>query len=265
MFFVPFSRQRYTPPNRLQFVDNSLAAFEFGFDRDIGIDLKSKDLAGLGGRLRYHLGLFMGDGFDFHVHRDFGMQYVARVEVLPWGDFEDVAEADFARELKPKLALGGAYSFVDNDLRNRPLGPAPIDGGSTDTHTVVADVVFKAAGFSLLADFFWRKGRRTPGNAVVDDGMGGTMPAPIERARNGMGWTAQAAFLIPRVPFEIGGRYSGVRGLGTTSLLDVDEVGPGLSYYFVQHALKLQLDYFHQVGEGAQFSDRVRLQLTFIF
>jgi hypothetical protein len=277
MFFVPFSRQRFTQPARLQFVDNSIAAFEFGFDRDIGLVLKSKDVAGLGGRLRYQAGLFMGEGYEFQVQRDFGMQYVGRVEVLPFGDFEDVNESDFVRATKPKLVLGGAYSFVDNDARNRPLGPAPVDGGTTDTHNVVVDVVLKAAGFSFLGDFFWRKGRRTPGNATLDDGMGGTAPAPVEPARDGIGWTAQAAFLIPRVPFEIGGRYAGIRRPGTAPTIttptgttvpvldDIDEVGPGVSYYFAQHALKLQLDYFHQFGPGESRSDRIRLQLTFIF
>ena len=161
------------------------------------------------------------------------------------------------------MALAAAYSFVDNDPRMRPLGDAPSDGGSTDTHTVTADMVFHVAGWSVTGDFFWRQGRRNPGNAVIDDGMGGMIPAPVELARNGLGWTAQTGFLIPKVPLELAGRYSGIRRLGSeTSLVDLDEVGPGLSYYFAQHALKLQLDYFHQLGV---VQDRVRLQLTFSF
>ena len=98
---------------------------------------------------------------------------------------------------------------------------------------------------------------------MIDDGMGGLIPAPVEPARNGLGWTAQSGFLVPRIPLEIVGRYAGIRRLGgNTSLVDLDEVGPGLGWYFAQHALKLQLDYFHQLGI---VQDRVRLQLTFAF
>lgn len=265
-FFAPFSRQRYTAPGKLFFVDNSLAAYEFGFDRDTGIVIKSNDLGGLGKKLRYQAGVFMGDGYDFQYQRGFGMQYIGRMEVLPFGDFNDAQESDFARELKPKLAISGAYSFVDDDFRNRPLGPAPTDGGSTDTHNVSADLLFRVAGFSFFGDFFWRHGTRNPGSLQIDDGMGGTMPAPIERPRNGLGWTTQASLLIPHVPLEIGGRYSGIRGLGSnTSLAHVDEVGPALAYYFAQHAVKLQLDYFHQFGPLGATQDRVRLQLVLSF
>ena len=72
-------------------------------------------------------------------------------------------------------------------------------------------MLFRIAGFSFFGDFFWRQGTRKPGSLQVDDGMGGTMPAPIERPRNGLGWTTQASLLIPHVPLEIGGRYSGIR------------------------------------------------------
>lgn len=262
-FFVPYSRQRMTPPWKGQFGDSSIAAYEFGFDRDIGVALRSSDLGGLGGRLRYAVGAFIGDGYDWGVERDFGMQYVARVEILPFGTFDDYAEGDFARTRTPKLAIAGAYSFVDNDPRTRPLGPAPGDGGTTDTHNATADLVFRWAGLSILGDFFWRQGHRNPGHAQISDGTGGMIPAPVERPRNGMGWTAQAGLLLPKLPFEIAGRYSGVRALGDeTSVLRLDEVGPAFSYYAYQHALKLQLDYFHQFGVVA---DRVRLQLTVAF
>jgi phosphate-selective porin OprO/OprP len=265
-FFAPFSRQRYTAPGKLFFIDNSIAAYEFGFDRDTGVVLKSNDLGGLGKRLRYQAGVFMGDGYDFQFQRDFGMQYIGRVEVLPFGDFVDTQESDFARELKPKMAISGAYSFVDNDPRNHPLGPAPTDGGTTDTHNVSADLLFRVGGFSLFGDFFWRKGTRKPGNVQVDDGMGGTTPAPIERPRNGLGWTTQASMLIPRTSFEFGARYSGIRAQGpNTSLTNIDEVGPAFAYYFAQHAVKLQLDYFHQFGPLGTSQDRVRLQLVLGF
>ncbi len=264
-FFVPYARQRIAAPWRLQFGDSSNAAYEFGFDRDIGVALRSNDLAGLGGRLRYAVGAFIGDGYDWAVERDYGMQYVARFEVLPFGSFDDYSEADFVRSPKPKLAIAGAYSYVDNDPRTKPLAGPPADRGTTDTHNVTADLVFRIAGVSILADFFWREGRRNPGTATADDGTGNAVPVAIERPRNGMGWTAQGGFLVPRTRFELAARYSGVRRLGggMSSILPSDEAGPALSYYFFQHALKLQADYVHQFGTVS--ADRVRIQLTMAF
>jgi hypothetical protein len=263
-FFVPFSRQRMEPPWKLQLIDSSMAAYEFGFDRDVGLELRSMDLGGVD-TLRYHVGVFMGEGYDFATPRDFGFLYVARVEVLPLGSFDDYAEADFVRTIRPKLAIGAAYAFNDNDFRRQPLGDGPADGGTTDTHTATADLHFKFAGFSLLGDFFWRQGKRNPGVATMLDAMDNEVPVPIEAARSGLGWTAQAGYLVPRSYFEFAGRYSALHPLGDadTSLPRADEYGPGLGYYFVQHALKLQVDYVQQrLGQGATV-DRLRLQVTF--
>jgi phosphate-selective porin OprO and OprP len=264
--FIPYARQRVAPIMKLQFVDNSIASYEFTLDRDIGVNIISKDLGGLG-KLRYYAGVYMGEGPDFAKPVDFGLVYNARFEILPFGDFDDYAEGDHARLLEPKLSIGGAYAFADNDSRNRALGSAPSDGGSTDTHNATVDVVFKMAGFALLADAYYRFGRRKYGSAMGppnDDGVSSYLP--IELPRNGVGWTAQAGYLIPRVPFEIAGRYSGIHRLGSlTSLRNSHEAGPALSYYFAEHSIKLQLDYLHLWNEDSVRSDRVRLQLTLGF
>ncbi len=265
MFFIPWSRQRVTPILKLQMIDFSLASSEFGLERDIGVDLGSKDLFKLG-KLRYHLGVFLGEGTEFAKPNDFGMIYYGRLEVQPLGDFDDYVEADLARRRKPKLSIGAGYAFADNDTRTKAIGgAAPSDGGTTDTQNLTADLMFKVRGFSLMGDVWWRQGHRNFGNAtlVADDGT--TRPAPKEAARNGIGWTGQAGFLIPHAPIEIAARVSGVRGLGRTSIVDQDEAGPGLSYYFAEHALKLQADFVHIWGDGGLRGDRARVQLAFQF
>lgn len=260
--WVPYSRQRVAPITRLQFVDFSLASAEFGLERDIGVDLMSRDFLGLD-RLRYHVGVFLGEGTNYARPTDFGMIYVGRLEYLPFGDFDDYIESDLHRRLEPKLSIAAAYAFSNKDARNKAInGAAPTDGGTTDTHNVTADVMFKWAGFSLLADVWLRTGKRSFGSAILTEPDGTTMPAAREAVRQGMGWTAQAGYLIPRVPVEIAARYSGVRKYGTTSLANVDEAGPALSYYFAEHSVKLQLDHAHGWGEAGLRSDRVRLQLT---
>jgi len=263
IFFINYSRQRVQPILKLQFIDFSLASSEFGLERDIGIDLGSKDLGGLG-KLRYHIGAFMGEGTDFAKPNDFGMTYVGRLEVLPMGKFDDdYTDVDFLRRRKPKLSVGVGYAFAHKDARNKAInGAAPTDGGTTDSHNITADAMLKVAGVMLLGDVWYRRGRRRYGNAIVSDDDGNMMPAAREAPRSGIGWTAQGGFLIPRVAFEIGARYSGVRSIGPSSIRDLDEVGPAISYYFAEHSWKLQLDHAHGWGEGGVRTERIRLELT---
>ncbi|MCA9693945.1 MAG: hypothetical protein KC636_30435, partial [Myxococcales bacterium] len=157
---VPYSRQRVISSGDLQLVDRTLANGEFNLDRDIGLDLRSMDFLGMG-RMRYYAGVYLGEGRDQFNLSTFELFYLARVEVLPLGLFEDYEEADFERSLKPRLSLGAAYAFVDGAARNRGiLGATPSDGGTTDYHNVTVDAVFMVAGFSLFTEFYYRKGQR---------------------------------------------------------------------------------------------------------
>ena len=285
---IPYSRQRVVSSGNLQLVDRALAQGEFNHDRDIGFDFRSKDLGGLGGKLRYYAGVYMGEGRDFgdrNGQTDFGLHYLARFEVLPFGKFKDYSEADFERMQKPGLSLGATYSFHDDSQGLRGvLGGTPSDGGVTDYHSATADYMFKYKGFSSTGEFFWRKGRRFAGDAMIEDPNDPTMmiPAPVEAARNGVGWFAQAGYLIPRMPLEVAARYSGIRGIGDedpgdvtdevetdtmTSLGQRDSVGGGVSYYFAGHPWKIQADYFKQWNEGVLKDGahiaRVQLQLAF--
>ncbi len=262
---VPFNRERVISSGDLQMVDRALTSGEFNLDRDIGLQIRSKDFLGLG-KLAYYAGVFIGDGRDAFQTSDMGLLYVGRVEVLPFGLFDDYQEADFERRLKPKLSMGTAYAFIDEAKRDRGiLGATPTDGGSTDTHNVEADAIFKIGGFSAQFEFYWRQGKRRPGEAVDDMGT----PLPISAPRNGYGWFAQAGYLIPRLPLEIAFRYAQARALGgsRSALATLDEVGPGLNWYFARHPLKLQLDYARvAAADGIRDGfDRIRLQLQASF
>ena len=258
---IPYSRQRVVSSGDLQLVDRSIANGEFNHDRDIGFDLRSKDLGGLGGRLRYYLGVYMGEGRDFgdkNATPDFKLHYLARFEVLPFGKFKDYKEADHARNLKPKLAIGAAYSFHHGSQGLRgTLGTTPEDEGTTDYHSMNVDYAFKFGGFSTTGEFHLRNGTRNPGDA-----------GPVTAARNGLGWAVQAGFLIPRVPVEFAARYSGIRPLGDdTSLSTNNAVGGGLSWYAAGHPWKIQADYFYTWdGDDATpggHGFRTQLQLAF--
>ena len=246
-------------------MDNSTASYEFTLDQDMGVQMSSPDVAGLG-KLRYYAGVFLGEGYDWYKAGDFGLTYMGRVEVLPFGMFEDFSESDFERPLRPKLSVGAAYAFSDRDHRNRSIaGAAFADGGTMSAHNLTTDLMFKWAGLSVLADVYWRRGWRQPGGLQDADGVA----IPMQDARNGLGWTAQMGVFVPLTRLEVVARDAGVRPVrGTaTSLARLDEVGGGLNYYFYRHALKLQVDYTHTWGPAQPTGrgDQVRLQLQAMF
>ncbi|WP_434418562.1 porin [Nannocystis pusilla] len=263
---VPYNHQRMNKITSLQFVDRSLANNEFTFDRDIGLDLRSKDIAGLG-KLRYYLGVYLGDGIAKYGPSNFGLMYLGRFEVLPFGQYDDLEESDLDRSMKPRMLIGAAYGFIDRDPHDTHgfAGAIPADGGFTSTHNATADLSFRIAGFSLDSAFFYRNGWRIPGNAV--DLMG--QPITPIAARNGIGYFAQAGYLIPYTPLELGVRYGGSRGMAGrygTSLPDQAEVGGVMNVFFARHFLKLQLDYLRLYSSAITGPmDQVRLQLQATF
>lgn len=257
---VMYTRERNIADVNPLLIDRSLANTEFNVDRDVGLDLRSEDLGGVK-KLRYYAGVFLGEGRDANKFTDPGFMYVGRVDVLPFGLFDDYEASDVWRLKKFRLSISGAYAFIDRAHKDRGvLGTVPTDGGTTNYHNTTADLLLKYAGWSLEAGYMWRRGHRSPGGAV--DEMGA--PLPVSAARNGHGWLIQTAFLLPRLRLEPALRYSGNRSLGAvTSMPNRDEIGGGLNYYFYGHNLKLQVDYFRtfNVGQLALGTDLLRVQI----
>ncbi|PRQ01104.1 Phosphate-selective porin O and P [Enhygromyxa salina] len=271
---LPYSQQRVISSGKLQLVDRSIVGSEFDLDRDIGIDIRSKDFGGLG-KLRYYAGVYMGGGRDNYTLEPVtgrgGLVYIARLEVAPIGHFDDYTEGDFDRTKKPRLSLGVAYSYMDDAVFTRGTkGSTPTDGGTTDYHNANAGLVFKLLGLSISGELFWRQGQRHAGDVEIEDDMGDLVPAAVEAPRNGLGWYVQAGYMIPYVPLEVAGRYSEIRAIGEagveTSISDRREVGGGLSWYIAGHPYKLQADYFRiwddAIGQGI---DEVRVQAQISF
>lgn len=254
---IPSNRQRVISSGDLQLVDRSILNAELTLDRDIGFDLRSPDFLGLG-KLRYYAGLYIGRGRGARGLDTPSVLALARVEILPLGLFADYAEVDFERG-PPRLSIGLGYAYLENGRRDRGiLGAIPTDEGTTDTHHVYADLVFKWRGFSTLLEASLRQGQRDPGDAT--DPMGN--PLPVSDPRDGVGANVQAGFLFPGVPFEIAGRYALIRGLGQTSLTDRNELTVGASYYPGRHPYKVQLDYSRLWSDAIDRGDhRLRVQL----
>jgi hypothetical protein len=259
----------------MNMVDRSMVNAEFNLDRDIGFQAMSKDLGGLGGRLAYYAGVFMGEGRNAFELTDPGMLFVGRLEVNPFGKFDDYTEGDLARSKKPGLSIGGAYAFQDRAHAARGnVGVYPADRGTTNFHHITTDLAFKWRGLSFATALHLRKGfNRTSGGALDDTGA----VIPTVAARQGLGWYAQLGYVVPKIPLELVGRYGLVRnnyGKTLSSLPDADEAGGGLNWYFVGHDLKLQLDYHRLWDESmgmtpaerrSNGTDRVRLQFQVYF
>jgi phosphate-selective porin OprO and OprP len=261
---VPYSRQRVVSSGNLQFVDRSMVNGEFNLDRDVGFDLRSKDLFGLG-LMRYYAGVYMGEGHSSWDTGDFGMMYLGRLEFLPLGLFKDYSEGAFERSPEAKLSVGVGFAYLDEGKKNKGIiGSAPADGGTTDTMNLTADLTFRVSGLSLESAFFLRDGTRNAGETLDEV----REPIPTEEPRDGMGFYTQAGYLLPNTRVEVAGRYGQVLAASAdTSLGDSSEAGLGLSYYMAQHAMKIQGDYFHAWGEDgfSAGSDEARLQMQFAY
>lgn len=259
---LPSNRTRVISSGDLQLVDRSIVNAEFTLDRDVGLDLRSRNLGGLD-LFRYYAGVTVGRGRDAKGFDDLGLNYFVRVEVLPFGLFKDYKEVDFARTKRPRLSVGAAYAYQD---RNRGLrritSRPPADGGTTEHHLAYADFIFKYAGFSAQSEWAYRRGQRNPGDAVDETGA----PVPVEAPRDGWGGMVQAGYLIPWLPLEFAARFGMVRAIGDaseTSLGDLTEVGGGVSWYMGRHPYKIQADVFRIFDEGASSGGvtQVRVQL----
>lgn len=273
-FKVPFSRQRMLSSAYMNMVDRSIVNAEFNLDRDIGVQIMSRDIGGLGGRLAYYAGVFMGEGRNSFDLSDSGLLYAARFEVRPFGKFDDYYEGDVDRSGKPALSIAGAYAFQDRAHAARGVvGDRPLDGGTTDFHHATADLIFKFRGFSFASAFHLRKGFNRKSGGALDEGG---LPIATVAARSGMAWYAQTGYVVPKIPLEIVGRYGLMRNTygAQSSMINSDEAGGGLNYYFVGHDLKLQLDYF-RLGDATMGAttaealrhgtDRVRVQVQLYF
>ncbi len=259
---ISSNRTRVISSGDLQMVDRSQVNSEFSLDRDMGIDIRSRDFLGKN-KMRYVLGLSSGNGLNNPQFKDFSMVYLARVEYLPMGIFEDYSEVDFART-KPRLSIGATYSFFQNAERNRGMVGVPFaDGGSADYHFVYVDAIFKARGFSAISEFAFRTGQRTVGDiAPMDPDYDPDLPTD---PRNGVGWMLQAGYLIPKTRFEFAARGALIKAnskRGATSLTDQYGTTFSVSYYFARHPFKIQTDvsqlWENTFGDG---STVFRLQL----
>lgn len=263
---VPFDRQRVISSSAQQFVDRSIVTGELNLDRDVGVQLFSRDLFGLGHRVGYQLGVFGGDGRN-RLSSESGLLWVARLEFTPMGAFDDYVEADIERRASPRLAVGVGVAFNQNTRRARSTFETSYDRARFNYLHGEVDLSFKWRGLSVLGAALLRRA-----DAAAYQSTSASGSTTVEYSRSSFGWFAQAGFLLT-CHLEVVARYGDLR----PTVLDaatVDpsqrrrhELGGGLNWYSHGHALKLQSDYFYFYGDG--FSDRgehqARVQMQLFF
>lgn len=233
---VPFDRQRMVSSSALQFADRTRTMSELTLDRDIGLQLLHMGL--LDKRLAVQAGLFGGDGRNRPTPNS-GFLSVGRVQVQPFGAFDDLAEGDIERRESPALAIAAAGGTSVRTTRvlattGRVLEKDGSEGLLDYGHATI-DALFKWRGFSLFVAALGRLG-------FDDHGA----PAPI--ARSAVGGFVQAGMMT------IGGLELVARAAHTQpiqlqgmapndpTLVPEWEASGGVNFYWLGHDLKLNTD-----------------------
>jgi len=266
-YFVPFDRARTIREFALQLVDRQQVVQELTLDRDVGVTAYSNDVGGLRGRLGYFVGIFGGEGKNRIGGQVPGFLYVARIVVRPWGQFDDDQEGDLERLRRPRMAIGFAGAYNQASQRARSTTGNTYTLGGFDYVHGAADLVFKFAGFSLLAELVVRRGLQN--NRMGTDAQ---MNPITEWSRSGYGYFVQAGMMVHRL-VEVAARWDQLFAWSDTDPTLVKlvadggkQVGAGLNLYLNGHLFKFQTDYFYQFGDvAANGRHQVRLQLDATF
>lgn len=261
---VPYGRQRVVSSSAQGMVDRSIVTTELNLDRDVGVQLFSKDLFGLGETLGYAVGVFGGDGRN-RLATNAGYLYVGRLSFTPFGGFDEFVEADIGRDPRPRLAIAAGAAY--NQATNRPQSTI---GSPYSDPTVFFDYTHFGVDFSFKWHGFFATGewmlRQANARAIgIDDGTGATTSFA---SREAWGGYVQVGQMLTD-ELELSARLGHLNPLRETDpkLSLTQEVGGGVSYYFEEHNLKVQSDYFYYARnsdfEAGDHQIRIQSQLFF--
>jgi hypothetical protein len=256
---VPFSRQRVTSSSALQMVDRSIVVGELNLDRDVGLQVFSRNLLGKG-KLGYALGVFGGDGRNRLGH-EAGMLYSARMEAWPLGLVDERSEADIQRVEQWRFAVGGSLAYNQNTNRPRSTFGTPYPAGEFDYKHAGLDATVRKRGWSVTSELMYRRADRHSETLLVNGS-----PATLY-SRSAWGAYVQGGHMLTE-RFELTARYGRLRpSTGTEpSFVEAREAGAGFSYYISRNDLKIQGDYFRvtdfATGAGVHQA-RAQFQLYF--
>jgi len=242
---LPGNRQRVTSSGSQQFAERSLVNTNFNIDRDFGIKAYlSKNLGEM--PINMAAALTTGEGRVANTTDD-GLAYTGRVEFLPLGEFTnggDYSEGDLERESRPKLSIGGGYSYNARTTRSRGQTGKFLHSPLT-LKTTFFDAIFKYSGWAYQAEFM----KLDVDRPITVDAAGEN---PIY-AFKGQGLNQQLSYLISdEEGYEVAARHTLIKPHADISPFQkqVEVIELGLTKYFRAHRLKLQLNGNYNVQEG---------------
>ncbi len=241
---LPGNRQRVNSSGQLQFADRSLVNNNFTVDRDFGITLNlSKKIGSM--PINAKAAISTGEGRPA-LSTDDGLAYTGRIEFLPLGEFEnsgDYSEGDLEREEKPKLSIGGGYSYNDRTIREGgQLGKYVLNPFTLKTG--FADAIFKYQGFAYQVEYM-RRDVDNPLNVLEED------PSEQTYAYKGWGVNQQTSYLLNK-GYEVAARYTYVKPHQQIASFEnqTEVLELGLTKYMKAHRLKFQLNANYTVKDG---------------
>ena len=233
---LPGNRERVVSSQKLQFVNRSLLNDAFNIDRDNGIQIMHHFKLGKT-VFRETVAYSDGRGINDYTAHD-GASYTGRVDFLPFGTFSskgDFYYADFAREKKPKLMIGGAYNLNDNAIDSRGQNGIRLSD-TRDLSTYFLDLMFKYRGLTLFGEYHNKT--TLDGSAVVTVDTDGLVD---ESFYTGYGYVGQIGYLFKN-NWELSSRYTTVLPEEITQRHEIVEYTLGISKYIYKHNLKVQTD-----------------------
>ena len=259
---LPGNVERVVSSGNLQLIDRSLLNSRFNIDRDLGIQIRHK--SNLGGTFltREKFSISQGEGRNVTEGNEGGLQYTARLELLPFGAFKskgDYSQSDLKREEKPKLMLGFTYNFNEEAVRERGFaGDYMVRSDETiygtDQTTIFVDAMYKFNGFSFMGEY----AKRTADNEIATETDGVTPTGDIVLTGNAL--NLQAGYLFKN-NYEVAGRFTTVDYESVTNNLPTKQYTLGFNKFVVGHKLKIQSDISYTTLDGD--ADNITFRLGF--
>lgn len=253
---LPGNRERVVSSGNLEFVDRSLFNAFFNIDRDFHFLFGHKGTAGKM-VVKEMFGVSSGAGIR-NVQRKRGLNYVARVELLPFGDFDgkdDYSAGDIKRteDFKLSFAVTGDYNVGAYKQGGQIGGVLEEDANLL---YLESDLLVKYRGWAFNIEAGLRDDLKGDGTSYLEDGI--TVDGHYWI---GNGFTSSLTYVFES-RWSMGYRYAQV-DMDYQGFIQENSVV--VSRYIVGHKLKVQSDVTWRMFDGESQSALMRIQMDFHF
>jgi len=244
---LPGNMERVISSGNMQQVDRSLLNRTFTIDRDQGIQLRHTFNLSRQFLVKEKVAISQGEGRNITTGNLGGLQYTARLELFPFGDFAAYSGSDLKRIQNPKLMLAATFDHNQDAVKTQSNQGAYMENDmgfyETDINTIFIDAMFKYKGFSFMGEYAHREA-----DDAIAKNSDGTLSGDEVQIGNGI--NLQTGYLLAR-NWEVSGRFTNIKlDQGITGRNPQSQYTLGLSKYIVGHKLKVQTDLSYLSEEG---------------